>query len=156
MIRFRLWPGMVFVLLGLNASIVAVTLYLAHADSSFATEPDYYQNALTWDETVRQMRNNAVLGWRAETRWASRAVGHTDVEFVVQDPAGAPITGASLAVEAFASLRPRDRIALTPSEIAPGIYQSRIPSAGRAVWEFRIRITRADDVFTASLESEAP
>ena len=156
MIRFRMWPGMVFVLLGMNACIVGVTLFLAHSDPSFAAEPDYYQKALTWDETARQVQTNTALGWRVETRWKASANARQTVEFIVRDTAGTPIAGASLGVEAFASLRPRERFQLTPVEIEPGVYQSALPTGPRGLWEFRIRAQHATDIFTASLESEAP
>lgn len=54
MSRFRLWPGMIFALLGLNACVVGVTLYLAHSDRSFAVEPEYDRKALAWQETAEQ------------------------------------------------------------------------------------------------------
>lgn len=156
MIRFRLWPGLVFVLLGMNACVVGVTLYLAHSDPSFAAEPDYYQKALAWDETARQNQANAALGWRVETRWEPAASPRRAVEFVVRDGAGAPVAGAGLRAEAFASLRPRERVVLTPDEVEPGVYRSVLPNGSRGLWEFRLRAQRGADVFTASLEGEAP
>ena len=42
MSRIRLWPGIIFALLGVHACVVATTFYLANADPSVAVEPDYY------------------------------------------------------------------------------------------------------------------
>jgi len=54
MIKFKPWPGMVFVLLAANMVIVGVTIVAAMVSYS-PIEPDYYRRAVEWDQ-VKSLR----------------------------------------------------------------------------------------------------
>lgn len=54
MIRFKPWPGIIFVLLGLNVIIVAITVVAAiRSDSPF--EPDHHSSGVEWD-SIKSLR----------------------------------------------------------------------------------------------------
>ncbi|MBK9189550.1 MAG: FixH family protein [Phycisphaerales bacterium] len=56
MIRFKPWPGIIFVLLAGNVVIVIITI-VAAAISHSPIEPDYYRRAVEWDQ-VKALRTN--------------------------------------------------------------------------------------------------
>lgn len=150
--RAGVWPGMVFGLIGLNVTIVGITLYLAHSDASFAVEPDYYGRAVDWDRTQRASAASAALGWRAELSADSvNPSGGRVLTLRLRDRSGGAVDGADASVEAFASLRAgvRRRIGLAP--VGPGLYAGPLGPAEGA-WEFRITAARGAERFEDSLE----
>lgn len=154
--RVRLWPGMIFGLIGLNIGVVAVTIYAATSDRSFAVEPGYDVRALAWDEVAAQRRENARLGWSATVEPAADA---RTVLVRLTDAAGAPVRGAAVEMTAFASVRAADRTHAwaDPSEDdGPGAYRASIDLARPGLWEFRITARRGADVFTANVEVRVP
>lgn len=149
----RLWPGMVFGLIGLNVSVVALTLYLAHSDASFAVEPDYYQKALAWDESARLAARSADLGWNAALEVsASGAAREPWISLRLTDRQGAPVADAKVEVTAFASARASERRRIDLREISPGIYSAALTGARAGAWEFAISADKAADRFQTNIE----
>jgi len=154
--KIRAFPGMIFGLLGLNASIVAVTVYLAHSDPSFAVVPDYYSKALAWDDTAAQLRHNAQLGWTAGLEVGGVGVAGRTVSVRVSDRSLAPIAGATVDVVAFHNARAGTQYTATLSQAAPGLYQASLPLDRPGQWEFRIRVRQGAETFTASTQTAVP
>jgi nitrogen fixation protein FixH len=147
-----LWPGMIFVLIGINVCIVMLTVVLAHSDRSLAIEPDYYQQAVEWNQTAAQQRINAALGWKVNVSIAPDRTGPFVIEAIIRDHQGAPIEQALVSAIAFSSLRSADRIAITLKEGLAGVYGAPLPSAHpiMGTWEVRCTIRRGDTVFTCN------
>jgi nitrogen fixation protein FixH len=151
--RIRVWPGMVFGLIGLNFGVVAVTFYLAHSDPSFAVEPDYDRKALAWDETSRLAARSAALGWTATLEVPPPdAAGDRPFTVRLTDRAAAPVDGATVQIEAFASARASERRRINLRRVEPGLYEGALGRAAGGLWEFRITATRDTERFEASLE----
>jgi len=146
--RFLIWPGMIFALLAMNMCIVGITLYLAHADPSFAVEPDYYRKAVAWDETAQQHAINRQLGWTVQI---DRASANGPVVHL-HDAHGEPIAEAHVQLIAFHNARANDRIEKTLKEREPGCYELDVAFDRPGSWELRFTITRGDDTFTATLQ----
>jgi nitrogen fixation protein FixH len=145
---------MVFGLLGLNVGVVSVTLYLAHSDPSFAVEPDYDRRAMAWDESQRLAAASDALGWTAalDVR-PPDAAGARTLTLRLTDQAAAPVAGATVGLEAFASLRAGERRQITLSETGPGVYQGGLEAGAAGQWTFRVRAVREADRFETSLEA---
>src|SRR4051812_43988530 len=119
--RIRIWPGMVFGLIGLNVSVVSLTIYFAESDASFAVEPDYDQKALAWDESARQRAGSDALGWSATIEVPAPGAGPTRTLLLhLADRTGAPIEGATVEIETFTSLRASERHRLSLVPAGPG------------------------------------
>lgn len=144
-----LWPAAIVGLIGLNASIVGITVYLATSDPSVAVEPRYYEKALAWDETARLRDASARLGWKA-------AVGVHGDRLVVRlsDAAGAPVTGAAVSVVTFADARSGDRQELALSERGTGEYEGPMSVSRPGLWQFRVRAGRGADTFVCTIEQD--
>jgi len=146
--RTRLWPGMVFALIGLNFCVVGVTVYVAHfRHSSFAVESDYDRRALSWDEAARQLRRNTELGWTIGIE--STDAGTLSVTF--NDANGRPLEGATIGVEAFHHARAGTKITTKLVAIAPGRYSGKLGVDSPGLWEFRFEASRGPEVFTQAL-----
>jgi hypothetical protein len=144
----RIWPGMVFVLIGANVCIVAITIIAANTGKSFAfTEPDYYAAAVRWDETSRALSASANSGWTVEA-----FVTTSKTLLSVKDEKAAPVSHAAVDVEYFSLLDPsvRSQVELITDHngqcIIDGPFQF-------SVHEFRIRVTTPELNFIRSIRT---
>jgi nitrogen fixation protein FixH len=143
-----LWPAVIAGALLLHVAAMMAMVAVATSDDSYAVEPDYYAKALAWDERRAQDRTNAELGWSLEFVVEPAAQGADPIlRATLTNAGGAPITDASVAVEAFSNIR-RDEI-LTAALAASGDgYETALPMRGSGRWEFRFEVTRDSDLFT--------
>ena len=144
------WIAFVLVILGTSFSVAIVMLYVSATDPSFAVEPDYYNQALNWDEHVAQRTLNEELGWRLElSDKPSESIGHRDVSVALTDRDGAPIDGAMVCVIAFHNARAADHFTFEMEPTGNGEYSAQQPLQRAGRWEFRFRVNRGESVFTA-------
>src|SRR5690606_17799921 len=59
------WMYIFIGLLVVHAGSMITMAVIASSDSSFAVEPNYYEQALNWDAAAAQKEHNATLGWKA-------------------------------------------------------------------------------------------
>jgi nitrogen fixation protein FixH len=135
---------------GANIALVVIT----SRDASFAVEPDYYAKALAWDETMAQEARNKALGWSLELRVEPTGEGGL-VAVSLADRAGAPLPGARITIEALHNARAGRVLTAILEPRGPG-YARMMPLARPGLWEFRLRVTRGADVFTATLMRDVP
>jgi len=74
----------------------------------------------------------------------------------VLDRVGAPVDGARVDVEAFASARATRVTKAALESLGAGRYAVFLPSARPGLWELRLRATRGQDVFTQTLSRDLP
>ena len=155
--RARLpWAFVPVVLLVSSALGVGGMAVVAVRDEHFATEPDYYQKALRWD----QMQVQAAENQRLNYRFVLPAVvpfdrsGRTTVELKLNDEQGLPVSGAAISGEAFANAYSSDTSGLTFSERAPGVYAAILSVRHRGLWVFRLSAQSDSAHFTAELRSD--
>lgn len=153
MMRPRLFPGIVFALLGLNVSIVAATVYLAHSDRSFAVEPGYDEKAMRWDETVEARRRSDSLGWDATVHLGDGG-GAPRLTVLLTARDGAPVEGASVVAVAFASVRASQRYRLELGAAGPGRYEAVLPSPRAGLWQVQVRASREGEAFVRDCSME--
>ena len=150
------WPvGLAALLVGSAGANIAL-LVITSSDASFAVEPNYYAKALAWDETMAQQARNEALGWSLKLRVdPTGEPGRMTVAVRLTDSAGAPLEGARIAIEALHNARANQVLAaaLEPRGLD---YATAMPLARPGRWEFRARVTRGLDVFTATLIRDLP
>jgi nitrogen fixation protein FixH len=149
------WPVLIVALLVGGAGANIAFMIVANHDPSFAVEPDYYRKAVDWDRSMEQEARNAKLGWQVSAVLEPGAKGRARLVVQVRDRAGAPLTGSTVAVEAFPSARAREiaTFALVPAGEA-GVYAVTLPRARPGLWELRLRVARGDVVFTHTLSQD--
>lgn len=151
------WPLVVIGLLVGGAGANVGFMLVATGDASFAVEPDYYRKALDWDRTMAQEARNAELGWSISTRLehAGRP-GQARLIARVTDRAGAPLGGARVSVEAFASARASQIVFATLEPQGDGVYAVGLPSGHPGLWELRLRVARGAEMFTRTISQDLP
>jgi len=155
-----LWGGVVAALLGLQAAMCAVAVFLATSDPSTAIEADYHERALRWDEAMAAIRASEALGWTVaiEVDSAPDVLGFRTVRLSLTDSAGSPIRDADVRMTCFHLARASNvhEAALSPQPAVPEGYFARAPMRKSGVWEFRIRARRGDDEYVKVERLEVP
>lgn len=148
--RWRLFPGAIFALLGLNMCIVAVTIYFAHNSDAAPAEPNYYQRALHWDDVKRERERERLLGWSIDVDIGEELIPRQGrrIEVVVTDRDGRGVEGASLVVTAFHNAHASRPATLGLSPVEGGRYSVVAPLAPHGLWQFRISAVRAGERVT--------
>lgn len=147
-LKIRLWPGMIFALIGLNFCIVGVTIYAAgRRGSSHAIEPDYDRKALNWNQAARQVAHNTELGWTLRLDSIEAGI----ISATLLDRQGQPITGANIAVEAFHHAHAGDKLHATLTSASANNYRAGLAVNQAGLWEFRFTVRHQGEVFTSTL-----
>ena len=138
-----LWPGLIFVFIGANVTVVLITVVAANYSSGAAAEPDYYRKAVNWDQTSAERVASDNLGWTAELAGSTRGAVLT-----LKSHDGRPLDGAAIEIEHFAVLDSGHRATTTCTAQGEGRYAIPGPLPSGTT-EFRIRATRGDDLFVS-------
>ncbi|MFO0833497.1 MAG: FixH family protein [Phycisphaerales bacterium] len=107
-VKNYLWPWAIFVLLGANMVVVAITVYASQRSRS-PVESDYYQKALHWDDSARQQAVNTALGWKLTPSITKSATG-ADITIALIDGKGEPIRTCKISIEAFPFADPNQKL----------------------------------------------
>jgi nitrogen fixation protein FixH len=152
--RSFLWPHAIFALLSLNVVICAITAYYALTDTSMAITTDYYEKALRWDDSARQLRFNAALGWKI----AISSDGARVLKIELHDSRNEPIRSADVRAEVFHEAHPLQRTALQLGADHEGSFRAALPDGPAGLWHIRTRVDAVGTVFTdeRTIEVVAP
>lgn len=153
--RLRLWPGMVFGLIGLNVAVVATTAWLAGHDPSFAVEPDYDARAVRWDDASRQRSADQSLGWQVVLDAEPILTDHDAVirlEARVADASGDALHPSQIQVVAFPSIRAAARQSIVMKPGADGLLHGSLDFTHPGAWRFDLSIIAGADTFTTRLD----
>lgn len=150
------WPGLVFALLGAQLVLVIVAIYLSTSDPSVVVEPNYYQQALHWDEHVAQLRTNAALGWSLTIDVAPTADlrGQRELTATLLNRDGTPLDGATITITLFHHARGHARTGLKLTAASAGRYVALGPLRRAGLWQFRCTVQRGPDTFTAVIDQD--
>lgn len=155
-----LWGGVVASLLGLQAAMCAVAVFLATSDPSTAIESDYHERALRWDEAMAAVRASDALGWTGviEVDSAPDHLGRREIRLSLTGADGSPVRGADVRVTCFHLARASNVLesALAPRSGRPETYVGAAPMRKSGVWEFRVRARRGDDEYLKVERLEVP
>jgi nitrogen fixation protein FixH len=150
----RLWPWVPAFLLTALLGTQLLVLSSVLDDPSFATEPDYYRKAVSWDARMELSRQSQALGWQAAARVENAAAGQTRLEVALVDAQGRDIVGAKVSAVVFANTRAAQPLELGLGELEPGRYQGELGWARPGVWEARVSAARGTDRYETSLRFE--
>ncbi len=145
------WPWLIAGALALHVVVSLIVVFFATSDPSYAVEEDYYQKAIDWDLKRAQDLTNEKLGWLFEFDVAppERPGDQPQLEASLADAEGAPLTGATVTVEAFHNSRSGDilRAVLAPTD-EPGVYRANLPMQHNGRWELRFTVNQDGRQFT--------
>jgi nitrogen fixation protein FixH len=145
------WPWLIAGALGLHVAVSLIVVGFATSDPSYAVEENYYQKAVDWDKKKAQDSTNDALGWFLDFEVAPpvRPGNQPLLEVTLADAASAPLTGATVTVEAFHKARSGDILhaTLTPTG-EPGVYSANLPMQHNGRWELRFTVDQDGRRFT--------
>lgn len=148
----RLWPVAIVGLLGMNMTIVGVTVYYASRDKTSAVVPDYYMKAVHWDETARQAAANRALGWTVGVTVVPATGDSTarsaTLTVTLADGAGRKIRAAAASVEAFHEADPTAKVRGALRPLGDGRYEAVLPIARAGLWRVDVAADAAGMKFT--------
>jgi len=148
----RIWPMIVVGILGVSWVVCGITVYAALSDSSHAIEDDYYERAVSWDETMAARRASEALGWTAEVA-VSAADPHTGKRWLtvsIVDASGAPVSLDGAEAVAFHHARRGEARAVTLRSTGTGTAAGELGVGADGLWQVRLRALSGDDVFLDS------
>ena len=147
------WPGIVFMLIGISVTLMSITLFLAVSDQSFGVEDEYYAKAVSWDETAADRAASDALGWTISVSLAPEIdlSGKRAVMVTLTDAEGDPVEASASDVYAFHHARRNDPVEFGLTRIARGRYSAGAPLLRDGVYQLRMRFTSGRDVFLARL-----
>ena len=155
--RVRLPWALVPVALLLSSALgVGSMAIVAVRDPHFATEPDYYQKAIRWDQTQAQAATNQRLGYVLKAPSALRfdAQGHATLELTLSDHLGQPVIGARLTSNAFANAYSGALVGMVFEEPSAGRYLAKFKVGHPGQWVFEIIGNSGGERFTAELRAD--
>jgi nitrogen fixation protein FixH len=152
--RFFPWPGLIFVLIGANMCVVAITVFLATSDKSVAVEPNYYAKGLQWEDRARDLEWSRKLGWKAGVE--VNAGSPRTVTLRLTDRDGAAVAGATISLVTFHNARSRDRLEFDLQETEPGVYAATAPMDRAGQWRFRVSARLGADHFVSEFDQKLP
>ncbi|MBI3791873.1 MAG: FixH family protein [Gemmatimonadetes bacterium] len=154
--REKVWPTLVVGALTVFAGGTILLARIAASDPHASVEPDYYRKAVAWDSTMAQERRNVALGWQLTPALPALGAGRTaPLTFDVRDAHGAPVTGASVHVEAMAVAQADSTVSATLGETDAGRYVAQVPIRRAGLWELRVSVVKGADKFTADVRLDA-
>jgi len=149
----HLFPGIIFVLLGLNMTVVAITIWVAVGDPSFAVEPNYDVKAANWQQTVDARARALALGWTVEV--VDPRVGGP-LRLDVRDRHGDPLESARAEAvvfhHAFAGLRREYPLVA----IGEGRHVGVEPLDRAGKWHVRVSVEDGQNRFLTSFDIVVP
>jgi len=149
------WISFIVAILGTSVTVAMVMLYVSATDPSVGVEPDYYQQALHWDEHAAQRRVNAQLGWSIDLREnPADTIGQRELTLSLTDREGDPIEDATVGVVAFHNARAADRFAFPMLPAGDGLYTAVEPLKRAGRWEFRFTVVTPDSIFTEIMPAD--
>lgn len=144
-----LWPALIIAMLGGQAILMLVMVYMATSDPSFAVEPDYYQKALHWDDMAARQRVSNQLGWSVAIAVSDQADLYKvrRLTCLLTDRNGEPIDGAEIEMLAFSHAQGSQRIHSVLEPAGAGRYHTDMRVVRPGLWEFRIAARHGDQQF---------
>ena len=136
---------MALVMTGFFGVIVAVNVLLANlAVSTFSgtVVENSYVASQGFNRLLGAAKADKALGWHL----ALAREGSGMVRFTLSDASGRPLTGAAVRAQADHPLGAKAPVAMTPREVAPGVYEAALP-AGR--WHVGVEVRERGHVWHA-------
>lgn len=150
------WPAFVVGILSVSLVVCAITVVAATSDPSYAVESDYYEKAISWDESARLRAESEALGWMAEVAVTARERGARQLEVRLSLRDGAPADGAAIRALAFHHARRGDAREIGLEPLGGGVYRGALGPGRAGLWQVRLRAERGPDLYLLTRDVRTP
>jgi nitrogen fixation protein FixH len=129
-----------------------VAVAIATRDRSFAVLPNYYDNAVHWDQDQAKKRASEQLGWKLEIFPAESIdpLGRRNVTLRLTDATGQPLP-ASIEVSYFHHAHANEPQTLSATTGSDGRASVAAPMRYAGFYDFRCTATAGKQTFTTTL-----
>lgn len=142
----KLWPGMIFALIGLNFCVVALTVYASTRNANaHSVVPDYDRRALNWNQAVQELARNKELSWSIRIE----EMGGEEIAVSLEDKESRAIEGADISVEAFHHAHAGNRLRSRLRE-SKGLYRGSLPIGEAGLWDLSFTVRHRNESFTVT------
>lgn len=146
--KFNRWPVIIVLLLVTHIVLMLTAMTIATSDRSFAVVPNYYQEAVKWDQTKAAQTASNSLGWKVSLDIDANIdpKGERQVSVKVTDAAGAAVDVSKVELRYFHYAHgndPRDITLLSHD----GKISGSLPLRFEGFYEFIINATAGDKRF---------
>lgn len=148
-IRWKPWPGIIFVLLGANMVIVGITI-VATARTATPVEADYDIKALHWDDLASQNQRNKSLGWTVVPT-ADAAPG-SRLRLEIRDAEHRPVLAATSVLIRPAGHNDKSVIRCTNQGDGQYLADAPLPESSRSIW---VEVTAGYSLFASDVALSA-
>jgi hypothetical protein len=144
------WPQIIVGLLGTHATLILMAVSVAIAGPGRGVVPDYYSQAVDYDQHKANQAASAALGWRLKTTPGKLVDdrGQRLLVVTLEEPDGRPIVDADVALRLIRRVDGQT-LELRPIDDArtPGRYQAIAPLPRAGVYQADWVVTRGDEKF---------
>lgn len=142
------WPLIIVSLLVVHVVAMIVVAAIATSDRSFAVVPNYYQEAIHWDQTKALKEASAKLGWKAEIIVSATEDAKRDrlVALRVTDATGQPVNIEKAQLKYFHFSHAKDANSVTLAA-RDGKIEGTIPLRYEGFYEFNLMVSAGESVF---------
>jgi nitrogen fixation protein FixH len=148
-----LWPGIILGFLGMNVTIVGITIAVTRIDSGYRVEPGYDVKALRWDEHKAARDKQIASGWKASCNVTAAQKDAATLNIALHDRDSNPIRSGLVTINAFHASRPNHVQNLTAS-LANGTCETLFAPDREGKWVFTVSINTGTDRYAETFEQD--
>jgi len=149
----RFWMFVPVLLLGATVAFAAWRIALVVNDPSFAEEEHAYERGLDWDKEMARRSEQADLGWSVSVL-PPPAGGMGELQVLVVDRNGAPVSGLHGRVKAFHNSFPTSVLSSTLTEREPGVLVTAVAPGRAGLWQWQCTIEKEALVWHGTIRAE--
>jgi nitrogen fixation protein FixH len=148
-----LWPGIILGFLGMNVTIVGITIAVTRIDSGYRVEQGYDVKALHWDEHKAALATQSSLGWQASCEVMNASVKSATLVIGLHDREKMPIRDGVVTINAFHASRPNHSQSVTAA-LVDGMCEASFTPDREGKWVFTVTIKHGGENFAETFERE--
>lgn len=146
------WPVIIVGMLAVHIALMAIAVVLSTRHRP-AIVPNYYQQALQWDQAQAQRRASAELGWKItfEPSAATSPLGQRDVTIRIVDRDNQPVADAHIEIAYFHHARADETMTSTLRTNERGVATQNLKMRNEGWWQIQLIASNASGRYTTTL-----
>ena len=130
------YPGLVIAILSMSFIANGYLLYSAQSDGGPQIIDDYYDKAVSWEESQKIQKTSDAMQWGVKVVMGEHVDKNRRVHLTIQDQRGTPVEKLQGLVKlhhpAIKALASEAEL----QEVAPGRYEVLLPINRKGLWDF--------------------
>ncbi|MEW5943044.1 MAG: FixH family protein [Pseudomonadota bacterium] len=143
--------GLIVLVLGVNGTFI----WLSASHRATLVERDYNaKDRKSSEAALKEIGTQQALAWRTDIKKpvSLKVNSPAAYQISVADRDGVPVSGGTMAVEAYRAADGSKDFSTAFEEVTPGNYRGYISFPLKGYWELRVRIKRGPDEFAVNTQ----